>query len=99
MSVGALYSPASSVVRVRATPLSLSMIVTVAPDMTPPVWSVTAPRRRPKVPWENSDMENSSTPRTVDNKNAILFLRPQKDVRNPDVLGLIVSPLQEFLDR
>src|SRR5579859_624869 len=39
--------------------------VTVAPEMTPPVWSVTAPRIRPKLPWENSVTENSNTPRIV----------------------------------
>jgi hypothetical protein len=38
------------------------MIVTVAPDMTPPVWSVTVPRIRPKLPWEYRERENSKTP-------------------------------------
>src|SRR5712692_7418965 len=61
--VGALYSPASSVIRVRATPLSLSTMVTVAPAMTPPLWSVTIPRMRPKLAWENSETENNNTPR------------------------------------
>jgi hypothetical protein len=38
------------------------MILTVAPDMTPPVWSATVPRMRPKLPWENRVEENSNTP-------------------------------------
>src|SRR5579864_7465729 len=41
------------------------MTVTVAPEMTPPVWSVTAPRIRPKLPWENSVTENSNTHTTA----------------------------------
>src|ERR1700676_4498415 len=38
------------------------MIVTVAPDITPPLWSVTVPRMRPKLPCENNETENSNTP-------------------------------------
>jgi hypothetical protein len=38
------------------------MTVTVAPEMTPPVWSETVPRMRPKLPCENSGIENSSKP-------------------------------------
>src|SRR4029077_5605925 len=41
------------------------MTVTVAPEMTPPVWSVTAPRIRPKLPWENSVTESSNTHTTA----------------------------------
>src|SRR5467141_2822616 len=62
LRVGALYSPASFDVRVFATPLSVSVAVTVAPDMTPPVWSVTVPRIRPELPCENSGRQSRSTP-------------------------------------
>src|SRR5690348_314603 len=41
------------------------MILTVASDMTPPVWSATVPIMRPKLPWENSGTENSNTPRVA----------------------------------
>src|SRR5580704_8897624 len=41
------------------------MTVTVAPEMTPPVWSETVPRIRPKFPWENNETENSNTPTIV----------------------------------
>jgi hypothetical protein len=72
------------------------MSVTVAPDMTPPLWSITVPRIRPLLPCENNDTENSNTPRTAESRKAILLLRPEKDVRNPDGIELIVSPLRRF---
>jgi hypothetical protein len=49
------------------------MMVTVAPDMTPPLWSVTIPRMRPKLPCEKRDRENSNTP-TVAPSTHIAFL-------------------------
>src|SRR6267143_1465403 len=49
------------------------MMVTVAPDMTPPLWSVTSPRMRPKLPCENRERENSNTP-TVAPSTHIAFL-------------------------
>src|SRR5437660_11511436 len=52
--LGALYSPAVSVVTVRVRFLCVSTIVTVAPTTAPPVWSVTAPRIRPALPCEKS---------------------------------------------
>src|SRR5580693_6893926 len=65
MSVGALYSPASSVVSVRATPLCVSKTVTVAPDTTPPLWSVTDPRIRPKLPCAKAGRQSKSVPNTT----------------------------------
>src|ERR1700726_2448607 len=41
------------------------MTVTVALEMTPPVWSETVPRIRPKLPCENSATENSNTHTTA----------------------------------
>src|SRR6266849_3585409 len=79
--VGALYSPASSVVRVRATPLSLSMIVTVAPDMTPPLWSETIPRMRPKLACENNETVNSNTPRAAPSTETTFLARAFFDVK------------------
>src|SRR5579863_8508883 len=59
---GALYSPASSDVRVRETPLAVSMTVTVAPATTPPLWSVTVPIMRPVLPCENAGTLSNRTP-------------------------------------
>jgi hypothetical protein len=72
------------------------MILTVAPDMTPPVWSATVPRMRPKLPCENSGTENSNTPSEANSRNVILLVRRKKDARNTEVLELIVSPLRKF---
>src|SRR5690242_20477905 len=60
--VGALYSPGSLVTRVFVTPLSGAVTVTVATEMTPPLWSVTVPRIRPELPCENSGRQSRSTP-------------------------------------
>src|SRR5580658_1015937 len=78
MSVGALYAPASSVVSVRATPLSVSKTVTMAPEMTPPLWSVTVPRIRPKLPCENAGRQSKSTANSPpSNCTAFLVHAPQ----------------------
>src|SRR5260370_29072195 len=72
------------------------MIVTVAFDITPPVWSVTVPRMRPKLPCENSGRENSNTPSVANSRDVILLVRSEKDVRSSDGIELIVSPLREI---
>src|ERR1700756_4331783 len=72
------------------------MMVTVAPEMTPPVWSVTVPRMRPKLPCENSDTENSNTPSVASSREVTLLVRPRKDVQDPDGIELIVSPPRRF---
>src|SRR5579864_8984713 len=51
------------------------MTVTVAPEMTPPVWSETVPRMRPKLPWENSAKGNSNTPRIAPSTHVVLLAR------------------------
>src|SRR5437879_3873497 len=65
ISVGSLYSPASSVVTVRAGPLCVSIMLTVAPGRTAPVESLTLPRIRPKLPCPNSAREKSNRTRVV----------------------------------
>src|SRR5258706_11786860 len=75
LRVGALYSPASFVTRVFVTPLSVSMTVTVAPDTTPPLWSVTVPMIRPALPCENSGRQSRSTPITPPS-NCAAFRNP-----------------------
>src|SRR5205807_9804557 len=69
---GALYSPGSFVTRIFDTPLSVSVTVTVAPDITPPLWSVTVPRIRPELPCENSGRQSRSIP-IVPPSNCIAF--------------------------
>ena|SRR5437879_2017644 len=59
--LGARYSPAPSVTKFRATPVSVFVTVTMAPTITPPVWSVTVPRMRPVLTWENSGNPKRST--------------------------------------
>src|SRR5260370_17428288 len=72
------------------------MIVTVAFDITPPVWSVTVPRMRPKLPCENSGRENRNTPSVANSRDVILRVRPQTHARSSDGIELIVSPLREI---
>src|SRR2546425_182206 len=81
--LGALYSPASSVVRVRARPLSLSIMLTVAPGMTAPVESLTLPRIRPKLPCANSGKENSNTTTVVVNRHEVILRFDVTDVISP----------------
>src|SRR5260370_13542514 len=64
MRVGALYSPGSFVIKVFVTPVDVSVPVTVAPDMMPPLWSVIVPRIRPELPCENSGRQSRSIPIT-----------------------------------
>src|SRR5467141_3850361 len=72
MRVGALYSPGSFVTKIFDTPLSVYVMVTVAPATTPPLWSVTVPRIRPELPCENSGRQSRSTP-IVPPSNLIAF--------------------------
>ncbi len=46
----ATYAPSESVFRVCATPRCTSVMMTVAPAMYTPDWSVTAPEMRPVFP-------------------------------------------------
>src|SRR6266852_8240175 len=87
--LGALYSPASFATRAFATPLSVSKTVTVAPAMTPPLWSVTVPRMRPKLAWENSEIENSNTPRITPSVEIAFPARAFSDLKK-----FITPPLQ-----
>src|SRR5437016_10275464 len=73
ISVGALYSPASSVVTVRARPLCVSMMLTVAPGSTAPVGSLTLPRIRPKLPCADSAKEKNNTTRVVLNTHVVIL--------------------------
>src|SRR5712692_7655921 len=57
------------------------MIITVAPDMTPPLVSVTSPRMRPKLACENNETENSNTPRTAPSTETTFLARAFFDVR------------------
>src|ERR1700730_5713720 len=43
-------------------PLCTSVTVTVAPAITPPLWSVTVPRIRPAVPCANEGRHRRNTP-------------------------------------
>ena len=65
--LGALYSPASSVVSVRVTPLSVSRTDTVAPATTPPLWSETVPRIRAEPPCEYAGKQSKSRAKTPPN--------------------------------
>src|SRR5882672_3845667 len=91
MRVGALYSPGSFVTRVLETPLSVSVTVTVAPDTTPPLWSVTVPRIRPELPCENNGRQSRSTP-IAPPSNCMAFrkLTPQ---------DLLLVERKEFISR
>ena len=71
--LGALYSPASSVVAVRSTPRSTSMIVTVTPGTGAPLWSLTVPRMRPKFACENSRADARSINRPAPRMERVLF--------------------------
>src|SRR5438034_3596023 len=73
VNVGALYSPASSEVTVRARPLCVSMMLTVAPGMTAPVGSLTLPRIRPKLPCADSAREKSNTSRVVMSTHPVIL--------------------------
>src|SRR5438093_2025454 len=81
--LGAFYSPASSVVRVRARPLSLSIMLTVAPGMTAPVESLTLPRIRPKLPCADSAKEKSNTTAVVLNRHEVILRFDVTDVISP----------------
>src|SRR5215471_1072562 len=52
---GALYNPASSVVRERTVPRSTSRMEMLAPGMTAPLWSATLPKIRPVLPCVNTN--------------------------------------------
>src|ERR1700692_3783995 len=91
--LGALYSPASSVGSVRVTPLAVSSTVTVAPATTPPLWSVTVPIMRPKLPCENAGRQSKSTPKlTVSNWMALLH-HPLEDTFPFELKEFISRPL------
>jgi hypothetical protein len=53
--------PALSVVKDRETPLATSTTVTVAPTMTPPLWSVMLPKIRPKLSCEKAGRQTSNS--------------------------------------
>src|SRR5438128_2348067 len=65
MRLGARYAPASSVVRVRATPLAVSVIVKGTPGIKPPVPSFTVPEMRPLAVCPNMEEQNNNTPNTT----------------------------------
>src|SRR5882762_5262214 len=91
LRVGALYSPASFVTRVFVTPLSVSMTVTVAPDTTPPLWSVTVPMIRPALPCENSGRQSRSI--------AIAPHTSCAAFRNPTPQDLLLVEFKELISR
>src|ERR1700688_4159686 len=94
ISVGALYSPTSFVVRVRATTLCVSTMVTVATGMTPPLWSVTIPRIRPKLVCENRGRHISSTPSVTPSTSADFLTRTQSDDVNLKLMEPMCEPFQ-----
>src|SRR5207247_4526118 len=83
ISVGALYCPTSSVVRVRARPLCVSMMLTVAPGRTAPVGSLTLPRIRPKLPCADSAKEKNKTTTVVLNRREVILRFDVTDVISP----------------
>src|ERR1700704_3491596 len=89
LSGGALYSPGSFVTRVFVTPLSVSVMVTVAPATTPPLWSVTVPTIRPALPCENSGRQRNSSP--------IVPLSNSKAFRNPTPQGRLLVEFEELI--
>src|SRR5713101_7944704 len=89
MRVGALYSPGSFVIKVFVTPLSVSVTVTVAPDMTPPLWSVTVPMIRPRLPCENSGRQSRTTPITPPSSRQTFL--------NPTVQGFLLVEFNELI--
>src|SRR5258708_448734 len=65
------------------------MTVTVAPATTPPLWSVTVPLIRPKLPCENAGRQSKSTANTPpSNCTAFLLRAPQH---------LLLSAVTEFI--
>src|SRR5207244_12393870 len=82
ISVGALYCPTSSVVRGRARPLCVSIMLTLAPGRTAPVGSLTLPRIRPKLPCAIRAKEKSNTTRVVLNTQVVIL-----DLNVPDVIA------------
>src|SRR5882762_7572206 len=89
LRVGALYSPGSFVTKVFVTPLSVSVMVTVAPATTPPLWSVTVPTIRPALPCENSGRQSSSIP-IVPTSNC-------KALRNSTPQGFLLVEFEELI--
>src|SRR5712664_586376 len=89
--LGALYIPSSFVTKDFVMPLSVSVTDTVAPDMTPPLWSVIVPQSLPKTPCENSGRQSRSTP-IAPPSNCMAFrkLTPQ---------DLLLVERKEFISR
>src|ERR1700720_328242 len=98
MSVGALYAPVSSVVSVRERPLCVSKTVTVAPDTTPPLWSVTFPRMRPKLPCEYAGKQSKSRAKTAPNNCIALRHRTPQVVFGMEVKPFILGPPSNIKD-
>src|SRR5712691_5788938 len=92
MRVGALYSPGSFVVKIFDTPLSVSVTVTVAPDMTPPLWSVIVPRIRPELPCENSGRQSRSIPITPPSNCTAFRKRTPHDLLLVELKVIISGP-------
>src|SRR5579863_8788839 len=99
MRFGALYAPASSVVSVRVVPLSVSMTLTVAPTTTPPLWSVTVPRMRPKLPCEYAGTHIKSTASTPPNKRTALFVRAPQLLLHTAITEFISGPPVQRLSK
>src|ERR1700730_14140698 len=97
--LGALYSPASFVTKVFVTPLSVSTTVTVAPDTVPPLWSVTVPMIRPKLPCEHSGRQSRSTPITPPRICKALRTRTPQDLLSVECNGIISGPPVQILSR
>src|SRR5437588_12858485 len=73
--LGAMYSPAPSVTKFRATPVSVLVTVTMAPAITPPDWSVTVPKMRPVLIWENAGIPASKVTHPRPRTNLIGLLK------------------------
>src|SRR4029077_12725479 len=91
VKLGALYSPASSATKFLATPVCELVTVTMAPAITPPVWSVTVPKRRPVLIWENSGRPISITAKPTTTTTPIILLENTRAHRQATTLRLFIG--------
>src|ERR1700685_4810961 len=68
-------------------PRCTSNTVTVAPARTPPLWSVTDPRRRPALPCENIGRLTSNTQApTINTRRQTPVFKRKKFIRTPPTI-------------
>src|SRR6266851_6039231 len=90
--LGALYIPSSFVTNDFVTPLSVSVTVTAALEMTPPLWSVIVPQSLPKTPCEDSGRLSRSTPIVPSSSCRAFGKRTLQDVLRAERKELISGP-------